>query len=73
MFLFSNPTPSSSPLPQWQEASEFPLKYYRIGNAHFKDKPLIGMEDGGIFEDRAQLWRELNAHAPANHTVRDEL
>lgn len=73
-YLFSrNPTPPSSPLPVWNEARGFPLEYYRIGNTNFEGKPIIGMESGGLFDDRAQFWLQLGANLPANYTQRDEL
>lgn len=56
----------------WDEINEFPIDYYRIGNYNFEDKSLIGMESGGLFEDRAQFWREINAHLPKTH-IQDEL
>lgn len=27
---------------------------------------MFGMESGGLFEDRAQFWRDLGAHLPTN-------
>lgn len=57
----------------WNEARGFPLEYYRIGNTNFEGKPIIGMESGGLFDDRAQFWLQLGANLPANYTQRDEL
>lgn len=57
-----NPTPASSQLPKWNKALGFPISYYRIGNYHFEDKPMIGMETGGLFEDRAQFWRDIHTN-----------
>lgn len=65
LFLFNlklrDPTPSSSYLPKWEKTNGFPLNYYRIGNWHFENSSLFGMENNGLFEDRAKFWRELNA------------
>ncbi|XP_031633820.1 venom carboxylesterase-6-like isoform X2 [Contarinia nasturtii] len=56
-----NPTPDSSHLPKWTETKELPLNFYRLGNLHFDGKPMFGNENGGIFEERAKFWREINA------------
>lgn len=56
-----NPTPESSLLPKWDKAEQIPVNYYRIGNFHFDEQPLFGMETGGLFEDRAEFWREIQS------------
>lgn len=56
---FRNPTPDSILLPNWEETREFPVNYYRLGNFDFESKPMFGMENGGIFEDRTKFWRHL--------------
>lgn len=69
-----NPTPATSSLPKWHEAIQSqPSKYYRIGNLNFQGKPVIGMEYGGLFEDRAKFWRKLAAHLSSNYATKDEL
>lgn len=70
---YRNPTPESSYLPKWEKTNGFPLNFYRIGNWNFETKPMFGMEDDGLFEDRAKFWRELKAFLPASHTIKDEL
>ncbi|XP_031628536.1 liver carboxylesterase 1-like [Contarinia nasturtii] len=60
-----NPTPESSNLPKWIEAKEFPLRYYRFGNLNFDGKPMFGMEENGIFEERTKFWREIEAFQPS--------
>lgn len=69
---FRNPTPDSSPLPKWVETKEFPVNYYRLGNLHFDNKPMFGMESGGIFEDRAAFWRQLYANLLNKKSANDE-
>lgn len=59
MFDCRNPTPELSYLPKWDKVEGFPINYYRIGNFHFEDKPMFGMETGGLFENRAEFWREI--------------
>lgn len=68
-----NPTPASSHLPKWEEVNGFPVNYYRIGNSHFEDKAMFGMEDGGIFEDRTEFWREINSLMPEEQTSQCQL
>lgn len=65
-FFFSNPTPESSDLPKWDKVNRLPGNYYRIGNLHYENKPLLGMESGGFFEKRKELWRELNIYTEAD-------
>lgn len=57
-------TPDSSHFPKWSEVEELPLNYYRLGNLHFDGKTIFGRENGGIFEERAKFWREINAFSP---------
>lgn len=68
----SNPTPNTSHLPKWNEAREFPVNYYRFGNLNFEEKPLFGSETGGIFENRAKIWREITKQSNSN-AQKDEL
>lgn len=72
-FVFRNPTPDSSDLPKWDATNAIPANFYRIGNLHYEDRPLIAMETGGFFEERKQLWRDLNIHADADHATNHEL
>lgn len=71
-FPFRKPTPDSSDLTKWTPTKGFPLDYYRIGHAHDAKKPLLGMETG-LFDNRAEFWRDLGAHLPARHGTKDEL
>lgn len=66
-----NPTPASNELPRWQQASKFPLNYYRIGNLN-EHQPFIAMETG-LYDDRARFWREIGAHSPPKVAAKDEL
>ncbi|XP_031616881.1 cholinesterase 2-like, partial [Contarinia nasturtii] len=68
-----NPTPESSNLPKWIEAKEFPLRYYRFGNLNFDGKPMFGMEENGIFEERTKFWREIEAFLPSTHSQKEEI
>lgn len=70
--MYRNPTPDSGHLPKWEPANGFPLKYYRIGNLNHDGKPLFGMEIDGVFQDRAEFWREIGAHLPTR-SLKDEL
>lgn len=70
---YRNPTPESSPLPKWDTTTAFPLNYYRIGNSNFEDKPIVGMEHSGLFENRAKFWRQLLSHVPQQLAKKDEL
>lgn len=49
------------------------MKYYRLGNLNFDGKPMFGTENGGIFEERAKFWRELEAHLSSVKAQKDEL
>lgn len=71
--FFRNPTPESSDLPKWHTTNDFPVQYYRIGNWNFDNKPMFGMENDGIFHERAEFWRKIQAHLPARSTIKDEL
>lgn len=73
LLLYRNPTPDSSYLPKWEQTNGFPLNYYRFGNWNFGTKSMFGMENGGLFEDRAKFWRELSAFLPSKHLENDEL
>lgn len=72
-FCNRNPTPETSPLPKWETVKGFPVNYYRIGNFHFEDKAMFGMENGGLFEDRTKFWRDLAAFSSANPPNKGEL
>lgn len=61
----------SSQLPQWNQVEGLPANYFRIGNLHFEDQPRFGMENGGIFEDRAQFWREIHSSLRSNEATAD--
>lgn len=71
--MHRNPTPKSSYLPKWEKTKGFPLNFYRIGNWNFDTNSMFGMEDGGLFEERAKFWRELGAFSPVNQMTKDEL
>lgn len=73
LVFFRNPTPASSDLPKWDKVNEIPANYYRIGNLHYEDKPLIGMESGGFFGERKKLWRDLNIYTDTDHAENQEL
>lgn len=68
MIKCRNPTPASSNLPKWTPTNRAPVTFYRIGNANYPGKALFGMEDGGIFQDRADFWRHIGAHLPSRDT-----
>lgn len=34
---------------------------------------MFGMEDGGIFQERAEFWRKTGAHLPSQSRIKEEL
>lgn len=68
-----NPTPEDSGLPTWKPALGHPITYARIGSKD-PDNWVVLQNEHGLLEERANFWKEINAHLPAAETsTRDEL
>ena len=68
----SNPTPQESSSFIWKPANDYPLEYLRIGNKDKEESEIIAMEMG-LYEERIQFWRDLQAHSPAKTSLKFEL
>lgn len=72
-FFRRNPTPEDSGLPTWKPALGHPITYARIGSKD-PDNWVVLQNEHGLLEERANFWKEINAHLPAAETsTRDEL
>ncbi|XP_011185054.2 uncharacterized protein LOC105213718 [Zeugodacus cucurbitae] len=70
-----NPTPSDSNLTPWEPVTGYPVNYARLGHKTPEEFTVLQMESN-IYADRANFWRQLKAHIPAEQRakkLRDEL